>query len=115
MLNHPDFIIEDHHSFFIARFLCSIDMDKLLTLKPVVEAHLPLIQKNLLVDLEHVSFLDSAAVGILVILMRHVRQIGQKIVIFQAQPQAEAVLHIVGLSDYVPLALDQSEAEKTLL
>ncbi len=115
MLTHDDFTLEEDEKLYIASFLRSIDMERLLKLKPALESHTSVIDKPLLVDLQRVDFLDSAAVGVLAVLFRHTQKQGLGIAFSGAQPQAEAVLSMVGLSDLVPLFANQNEAKAYLL
>lgn len=114
MLVHDDFTLEDQGLFWLARFHHTIDMERLLTLKPQLEDRIPFINKALVVDLSAVDFLDSAAVGVLALLFRHINAKKLKMAFTGAQPQAEAVLEIVGLSDHVPLFYDLHDAEQFL-
>lgn len=114
LLAHEDFTLQDQGAFISADFLCTIDMDKLLVLKPLVEASLTHINKPLVIDLAAVTFLDSAAVGLLAILFKHTQRQNLGIALCCAQPQAEAVLSMVGLTDFAPHFAQRDEAEKYL-
>jgi anti-anti-sigma factor len=85
-------------------------MDRLLTLKPLIEEQALQIRKSLLVDLTAVDFLDSAAVGVLAILYRQVYKHKLRMAFINPQPQAEAVLSMVGLSEMVPGYASKEEA-----
>lgn len=114
MLVHDAFTLEEQDAICVARFLRNVDMDTVMQLKPLIEEQGTLITKSLLVDLQHVDFLDSAAVGVLASLFRCVHKRGLKMVFVHAQPQAQAVLEMVGLSAYVPHYARDDEARAYL-
>lgn len=115
MLTHEDFTLRESDRLCTATFQRSIDMERMMTLKPELEARAEQINKPLIVDMTAVDFLDSAAVGILAILFRQTQKQGLGIAFAGAQPQAEAVLAMVGLSDLVPLFENRVLAEAYLL
>jgi anti-anti-sigma factor len=79
-----------------------ITMDNALPLRHPKNAPWLMAEKNLLVDLTKVSFLDSCAVGLLVDMFHSQRRQNLQFGFAGLQPQAEAVLDLVGLLGHVP-------------
>lgn len=109
------FTLENHPEFFHGIFNESLDMDKMLALRPDIDALMPTINKPLLINLKAVDFLDSSAVGILALFYKHCYKINQKIAFLHPTPQAQAVLSMVGLGDLVPSFESTEEAISYLI
>lgn len=106
--------LQTHDDYVLATFHQDVDMEVMLTIKPEVDRLLPQIDKAVIVDLERVGFLDSSAIGLLAMFFRHTQTRALKMMIAAAQPQPEAVLGMVGLSDHVPLYRHLKDAEAAL-
>lgn len=100
--------------YVLATFHQDLDMDLMLALKPEIERLLPQIDKAILVDIERVNFLDSSAVGLLAMFFRHTQALDLPMMIIAAQPQPEAVLGMVGLTDHVSIYSTLEAAETAL-
>lgn len=92
-----------------------LDMEIMLEIRPFIEERLASVAKPIIVDLEKVHFLDSAAVGVLAMIFRHARIKNLNFVMCAVQPQPEAVLGMVGLSDHVKLYHTLKAAEQAVL
>ena len=92
-----------------------LDMEIMLGIRPHIERQLISVTKPIIVDLEKVHFLDSAAVGVLAMIFRHAKAKHLSFVLCAVQPQPEAVLGMVGLSDHVKLYPSLREAEQAVL
>lgn len=114
MMSEQNLTLHTHDGYVLAQFHHDLDMEVMLSLKPEIDRLLPQIRLPLLIDLEHVHFLDSSAIGLLAMFFRHAQAHHLPIMIVAAQPQPEAVLGMVGLSDHVPLYGSLSEAETAL-
>lgn len=91
-------------------FQGDITMDSALPLRHQKNAPWLLADKHLLVDLSAVNFLDSCAVGLLVDMFHNQRHHGLKLGLAGLQPQAEAVLDLVGLLAHVSTFSSQAHA-----
>ncbi len=98
--------------YVLAIFHHDIDMETMLDLKPRLDSLLAPIVKPVIIDLQRVAFLDSSAVTILAMFFRHVQSRHLPMCIAAAQPQPEAVLGMVGLSDHVAVFASLTEAKK---
>ena len=114
MIREQSLTLQTRPSYVLAQFHHDLDMDVMLSLKPEIERLLPQIDKPVLVDLQHVNFLDSSAVGLLAMFFRHTQSRHLQMMIIAAQPQPEAVLGMVGLSDHVPFYSSLEAAENAI-
>lgn len=110
IVDHPALTIERFSDYIRVTFLQDVNMDVMLRLKPQIESVLPQLDRVIIIDLAAVHFLDSSAVGMIAILFRHAQYWRRPIAFIAANPQPEAVLAMVGLSDYVPLYADLKTA-----
>lgn len=65
---------------------------------------------RLILDVEGVSFLDSAGVGALVQLFVHRRNLGQAFALTRLTKQSTAVIQVAGLSKLLPIYATVEEA-----
>lgn len=114
MMRQDALTLHSRSGYVLAQFHEDLDMDVMLVLKPEIERVLPQITVPVIVDLEAVQFLDSSAVGLLAMFFRHAQAHRHAMMIVAAQPQPEAVLGMVGLSDHVSLYSSLGEAEAAL-
>jgi anti-anti-sigma factor len=91
-----------HKNLACLCFNGDITMEAALPLRRQKNAPWLVGQHNLLVDLAQVGFLDSCAVGLLVDMFHNQRRQGLYFGFMGLQPQAEAVLDLVGLLPHVP-------------
>lgn len=106
ILKNDTLAIEKKSGYITGLFHHDLDMETMLHLKPKIEAIMPQIDLPFILDLQNVHFLDSSAVGVIALFFRHAQTWRLPFLIVGAQPQPEAVLGMVGLSDYVPIYPD---------
>jgi anti-anti-sigma factor len=114
ILNNSTLSVSRKDDHIVASFHHNLDMEMLLRLKPEMERILPKIDTTLLIDLKRVDFLDSSAVGVIALFFRHTQTQKLDMAIVHANPQPEAVLAMVGLTDYVSLYPDVKTALNSL-
>jgi len=66
--------------------------------------------RHLLLNLSHVSFIDSSGVGVILGRYRSIARRGGRMAIVQPQPQVKRVLEIAGLSRLVCFCCSEREA-----
>ena len=71
-------------------------------------------RSRLVLNLERVALLASAAVGRLVLLMRKAASAGGKLVLCKASRPVEGILRLCHLSDVLPSYADEQEALRAL-
>lgn len=70
--------------------------------------------KNILFDLEGLTFIDSSGIGVILGRYRKVKESGGKVVIVNAPPKVLRILELSGLTRLIPLYDDVSGALKTI-
>jgi anti-anti-sigma factor len=98
----------------VIQFLGDLDMNVMMQVRPALEPLLAEIRTPIFVDLSKVEFLDSSAVNLLALVFQTVRKNHQSMAIVGAGDQPAAVIEMVGLSDYVPMVADLTEAKAAL-
>ena len=68
--------------------------------------------KNLVFDLAKVEYMDSSGLGVLVGLLKKVKELGGTLAIAAAQEQVERLFVITGLKQIIPLSDDVEGALK---
>jgi anti-sigma B factor antagonist len=68
--------------------------------------------QRLIIDLTHVSYMDSSGVGTLVEIKRRLEQNGGKLALAGLQPRVRSVFEITRLDRFFTLAADVNEARK---
>ena len=81
----------------------------------VREAALELLEqgaKNLVFDLAKTEYMDSSGLGVMVGLMKKVKELGGTLAVAAAQPQVKRLFEVTGLNQIMPLCDDVEGALK---
>ena len=81
----------------------------------VREAALELLErgaKNLVFDLAGTEYMDSSGLGVLVGLLKKVKELGGTLAIAAAQPRVKRLFEVTGLNQIIPLCDDVEGALK---
>ncbi len=69
---------------------------------------------NAIVDLAEMSFISSLGMGLLLNAAKGLKRKGAKFVLLSPQPDVEAALRVARLTEVLPVARDEAEAERLL-
>lgn len=69
---------------------------------------------RILLDFEELSYISSAGIGSLMVLLQQVRRKGGELVILNPQPKVYAVLDLLGFTKIFHFATDRASAMQTL-
>ncbi|HZD69574.1 MAG TPA: STAS domain-containing protein [Actinomycetes bacterium] len=67
-------------------------------------------EHHLIVDLEHVTFLDSSGIGVLASALRRIREHGGSLCLTAPKPQVRRVLELTGITKLLPIYANLDEA-----
>ena len=70
--------------------------------------------RTILLDFEHVTYLDSAAVGWLIASQKSFRAAGGKLILHSPQPQIRQLLAMLKIERIIPIAADLAAARNLL-
>ncbi len=66
--------------------------------------------KYLIVDMSHLSFMDSSGIGAILGRLNQLKNIGGKVVVFGMQPQVKKVFYAGGMDKVIPCYDKEEEA-----
>lgn len=102
--NRPDY----SHLAFVG----DLDAATVEAIRPLVQAQMPPLCRNIIVDLGEVDFLDSHGVGFFASLLKRCHRNGGQLYIAAAHGQPASVLRMVGFNNtLVVYCANSSEAE----
>lgn len=92
------FEIQTQPDFTLVRFYGFIDAATVQQIRPALRCQLPEDTANLVIDLCHVSFLDSHGIGLFVSLLKQSHRHKGKLAFAGAKGQPASVLQMVGFN-----------------
>lgn len=92
------FEIQIQPQWTLIRFFGFVDASTVQQLKPSLQSQIPRQNRNIIVDLKEVGFLDSHGVGLFVSLLKQVHRNKGSMLIACASGQPASVLQMVGLN-----------------
>ena len=106
------FEIQPRNGYMLLRFFGFIDASTVEQIKPALVDKIPPNCGNIVIDMQHVDFLDSHGVGFFVSLMKRANRNGGQICFASAEGQPASVLNMVGFnSQLVTYCKNTQEAD----
>lgn len=87
-----------------------VDFGSSLDLRQAILETLQSKPQRLVIDLAHVSYMDSSGLATLVEALQHQRQAGRQLVLSALQPRVNSIFEIARLDALFTIAKDASEA-----
>jgi anti-anti-sigma factor len=92
------FEIQVKPQYTLVRFIGFVDAASVERMRPLLQSQIPAQSKNIIIDLQAVTFLDSHGVGLFVSLLKQAHKNGGKVYLAGSTGQPASVLRMVGFN-----------------
>lgn len=94
----------------VLRVAGDVDFDVAPTLKRTITGRIDAGERQLVIDLTDVSFIDSTAIGVLVGAIKRLRTAGGSLVVVCDNDDVRGIFDAVGLENVIPMHTSRADA-----